>query len=63
MNRNTLKPAALAVALLSTLSLGACNKDGADAGVAKAAPAEAAYSLDEAALPPVNRFQFADLDS
>ena len=63
MNRNTLKPAALAVALLSTLALGACNKDGATTGVAEAAPGEAAYTLDQATLPPVNRFQFADLDA
>jgi putative endopeptidase len=63
MNRNHHKPAALAAALLSTLALGACNKGAPDAAADAAAPAAPAYTLDEAKLPPVNRFQFADLDA
>ncbi len=64
MNRSTLKPAALAAALATTLALGACKQDAtpaADAG--KAAPAKTAYALDESKLPPVIRFQASDLDA
>ncbi len=66
MNRNPLKPAALAAALATTLALGACKQEAAraaDAGAGKAAPAKAAYALDEAKLPPVIRFQASDLDA
>jgi putative endopeptidase len=61
-HRSTLRPTALAVALLSTLALGACAKQ--TPGEAQAAPAPDAprFTLDEAKLPPVNRFQPADLD-
>ncbi|MGN6512840.1 MAG: M13 family metallopeptidase [Lysobacteraceae bacterium] len=56
-------PTALAVALLSTLALGACQK-GADGAVAEAKAAAApALHLDEAKLPPVNHFAVADLDA
>ncbi|HSR64691.1 MAG TPA: M13-type metalloendopeptidase [Xanthomonadaceae bacterium] len=57
-------PTALAVALLSTLALGACQKSGDGAiSDAHAAPATApALHLDEAKLPPVNHFAPSDLD-
>ncbi|HVI26409.1 MAG TPA: M13-type metalloendopeptidase [Xanthomonadaceae bacterium] len=61
-HRSTLRPTVLAVALLSTLALGACSKQGA--GEAQAADTAGAprFVLDEAKLPPVNRFQLSDLD-
>jgi putative endopeptidase len=50
-----------------TLALAACNRGGEPAataaGDAKPAAAETAYTIDESKLPPVNRFEVADLDT
>ena len=61
------KPQLLVLSLAVTLALAACKRDAAApaAGATDTAPdtATAAYSLDEAKLPPVNRFTKADLDT
>ena len=60
------KPQLLLLSLAVTLALAACKRDAAtpDTGSADttADPATAAYSLDEAKLPGVNRFTKDDLD-
>jgi putative endopeptidase len=61
-HRSTLRPTVLAVALLSTLALGACDKQGAGEAQAAATADAPRFTLDEAKLPPVNRFQLSDLD-
>ncbi|WP_058834283.1 M13 family metallopeptidase [Luteimonas abyssi] len=58
-------PKLLTLSLAVSLSLAACNRDPAPATGAQGAasdPAANALSLDEASLPPVNRFQASDLD-
>ena len=67
------KPQALLLSLAVALALSACSGDKTDAPAADNAPAAAtgadadangakALTLDESKLPPVNRFQFADID-
>jgi len=67
---NPMKPASLALAIVSALMLAGCPKQD-NAGQASAAPADATstakpsskLTLDESHLPPVNRFAMADLDT
>jgi len=65
MTLSMLKPATLAVALVSALALSGCPKDepAAKADVATPAPGPKALTLDESKLPPVNRFAISDLDA
>jgi len=56
------KPQILLLPLAVTLALGACSKK-EEAATAAAAPAQPEYVLDEGALPAVNRFALADLDT
>ena len=57
-------PKLLLLSIAVTLAVTACKRD--DAPAAAAAPTASApapaLTLDESRLPPVNRFQFADLD-
>jgi putative endopeptidase len=63
MSKPTFAPTALAVALLSTLALGGCQKGGASAiADANAAPVKRLH-IDEAKLPPVNHFKPSDIDT
>jgi len=62
MSKPTFAPTALAVALLSTLALGGCQQAGAGIESAQAAPVQRLH-IDDAKLPPVNRFQPSDLDA
>ena len=64
------KPQALLLSLAIGLALSACTGDKADTPAADNAPAASAdaadasaLTLDESKLPPVNRFQFADIDA
>src|SRR3546814_4700095 len=62
------KPQALLLSLAVALALSACTGDKADNAAAADATADSAneapaLTLDESKLPPVNRFQLADLDS
>ena len=58
------KPQALLLSLAIAAALTACNKDAAAPEAATAAPKAApALTLDEAKLPPVNRFLASDLDA
>ena len=61
------KPRILLLSLSITLALAACNRDAPapapTTGTAPAPVAEAAYTIDESKLPPVNRFDVADLDT
>src|SRR3546814_9952930 len=61
-------PQALLLSLAVALALSACTGDKADNAAAADATADSAneapaLTLDESKLPPVNRFQLADLDS
>src|SRR5690606_35845594 len=56
-------PRLLWLSLAVTLALSACgDKDTPDTAAAPPAETAPAFTLDEASLPTVNRFQFADLD-
>ncbi len=59
------KPQVLLLSLAVSLALAACNGDKPAAADANAKPAGASHALtlDESTLPPVNRFELADLDS
>jgi putative endopeptidase len=57
------RPQVLLLSLAVTLALSACSREGAEAKPAGDTAAPAALTLDESKLPPVNRFQAADLDS
>ncbi len=61
------KPSVLLLSLSITLALAACSGGGepasASADAKPAAKAEANYTIDESKLPPVNRFDVADLDT
>src|SRR3546814_759859 len=61
------KPQALLLSLAVALALSACTGDKADnaaaADAADGANEAPALTLDESKLPPVNRFELADLDS
>ena len=58
------KPQALLLSLAIATVLTACNKDAPAPEAAAPAPkATAALTLDEAKLPPVNRFMASDLDA
>ena len=66
MTLSMLKPATLAVALVSVLSLSGCPQDEQAAKADVATPAATiakALTLDESKLPPVNRFAIGDLDT
>jgi putative endopeptidase len=67
---NPMKPASLALAIVSAIALGGCPKQpgtdqpAADAAASTAAPATStALKLDESKLPPVNHFAMGDLDT
>ncbi len=60
------KPSTLLLSLSLTLALAACNRGSEPAATsadAKPARTEASYTIDESKLPPVNRFDVADLDA
>ncbi|QOW21268.1 M13 family metallopeptidase [Novilysobacter avium] len=64
---NAFKPRVLLLSLAIATAVSACSKDAAQdadraATSATDAPAVATLTLDESALPPVNRFQISDLD-
>ncbi len=63
----TTSPRLLLLSLSITLALAACNRGTEPAataqGAAPAPAAEAGYTIDESKLPPVNRFDVADLDT
>ncbi|WP_149193905.1 M13 family metallopeptidase [Luteimonas suaedae] len=62
---NSCKPNILLLSLAVTLALSACNREAPDAAADATADADApapVLTLDESALPPVNRFQGSDLD-
>jgi putative endopeptidase len=65
MTLSMLKPATIAVALVSALALSGCpgGEQTAKADVAAPAPGPKALTLDESKLPPVNRFAISDLDT
>ena len=66
MTISMLKPATLAVALVSALAVSGCpnGEQAAKADIAAPAPGGAkALTLDESKLPPVNRFAIGDLDT
>jgi putative endopeptidase len=60
-------PKTLLLSLSITLALAACNRSAEPAataqGEAAPPPAQAGYTIDESKLPPVNRFDVADLDT
>jgi len=59
------RPKTLVLSLAVTMALAACQRDAAPAAGDAADPAESgtAYTIDESTLPPVNRFDVADLDT
>ncbi|KIQ98262.1 Metallopeptidase [Lysobacter sp. A03] len=62
---NAFKPRLLLLSLAIAAAVSACSKDAAqdaDRAAPTAAEPAAALTLDESALPPVNRFQISDLD-
>jgi putative endopeptidase len=61
---NTRKSQTLLLPLAIAVALAACSKkDDADQAATAQAPAAPEYTLDESTLPPVNRFDIADLDT